>query len=65
MKKIPLTQGKIALVDDEDYEEYSRHRWYAGKSRKTFYAGRKIVVDGEPRVRLLTAKSLALPHQCQ
>lgn len=27
MKKIPLTQGEFAIVDDRDFEELSRWRW--------------------------------------
>lgn len=41
MKEIPLSQGFIALVDDQDYEELIRYPWYAKKgSRKNsrYYA---------------------------
>lgn len=40
MKTIPLTQGKVALVDDEDYERLNAFKWYAKKDRYTFYASR-------------------------
>jgi len=39
-KLIPLTQGKFAFVDAEDYIWLSQHKWCAVKSRETFYACR-------------------------
>ena len=45
MKKIKLTQGKFALVDDKDFEKVNQYKWHASKSYNTFYAIRKK--DGE------------------
>ncbi len=46
MKEIQLTQGKVAFIDDEDFEIVNKFNWFARK-RKTkygfdFYAGRQI-----------------------
>lgn len=40
MKQIPLTQGKFAIVDDEDYEWLMQWKWYAAKGTYTYYAAR-------------------------
>jgi hypothetical protein len=36
--EIPLTQGKVALIDDEDLQLVSGYKWYARDSKCTFYA---------------------------
>lgn len=46
MKEIKLTQGKVALVDDHLFEELNKFKWYAHKAGNTFYAHRKIRLEG-------------------
>ena len=39
-RKIPLTQGKYAIVDPERYEEFARHKWFTKRCDGRFYAVR-------------------------
>lgn len=55
MKEINLTQGKIALVDDEDFEYLNQWTWHAEKGRSTFYAKRTDYNSGKAKgVRMHT-----------
>lgn len=42
MKEIPLTQGKVALVDDEDYARLMQFKWFVVHNGKKWYASRKL-----------------------
>ncbi len=42
MKKITLTQGKFALVDDSDFEWLNQWKWYCQKDKNRFYVRRSV-----------------------
>jgi hypothetical protein len=42
MKEIKLSQGEVALVNDEDYIFLNQWKWYADRHSNTFYAATKI-----------------------
>lgn len=39
-RRIPLTQGKFAVIDPEDYERLSKYKWHLVKSPTGMYAAR-------------------------
>ena len=53
MKRIPLTQGKFALIDDEDYPIVSLFKWYAHKDTNTFYVHTQIKLDKKKKTLLM------------
>lgn len=62
MKEIPLTKGKVALVDDEDFELVSQYKWHVQKTHRTFYAVTEIIGARKAgQRRLLSMQNLILP----
>lgn len=54
MKQIPLSQGKFALVDDEDYGLVAQYKWCAkSKPDNRWYAARIFTVNGKKQSILL------------
>jgi len=52
MRQIPLTQGKFSMVDDEDYDELNKFKWYAHGDSNVLYAKRHAV-DKYNRKRII------------
>jgi len=48
-RRIPLTQGKFACVDPQDYPALVRHKWCAAKQGNSWYAVRSA---GERQLRM-------------
>lgn len=53
MKQIELSQGKFALVDDDDYEYINKFKWYAMKCKNTFYAVRHQTICGKKTLEMM------------
>lgn len=62
-REIPLTQGMVAIVDDEDYDFLNQWKWFARRSArsKTFYAARTVRVGAGERRALFMHGHLMPP----
>lgn len=58
MKNIPLTQGEVALVDDENFEKVCTYKWYLHNSGYGARRGRK----GERSVVFLHHQISGIPE---
>ena len=60
MKEIKLTQNKVALVDDADFEWLNKFRWSAHKDNNTFYAVRHTPRDKNYKQKTIKMHRLIL-----
>jgi hypothetical protein len=56
-RRIPLTQGKYAIVDPEDYEKLIQYKWHAKKGLRTYYANHSLITGKKGK-----RKSLYMHH---
>lgn len=62
MKEIPLTQGKFALVDDEDFEWLNQWKWRVKKAKNgRFYVQRGMRENGQSRTLYMHREIMKTP----
>lgn len=68
-KKIPLTRGLFALVDDEDFAEISRHKWHALSNGRpgacSRFVAARVITRNRKRCTLLMHRVIASPADGQ
>jgi hypothetical protein len=63
-KEIQLTQGKVAIVDDEDFEYLNQFKWFASKQKNDkFYVGRNIPVSNKKQSKIWIHRFIMNPEK--
>jgi len=57
-RRIPLTQGKYAIVDPEDFPRLNRYKWRICPGKNTFYAERSIRLPSGRYSRILMHRQI-------
>jgi hypothetical protein len=60
MPLIPLSQGKAAIVDEQDFARLSRHKWYFKMSHRKGYAVRNAR-RGDRRIQIRMHNEIMQP----
>lgn len=64
-REVPLTRGKVALVDPDDYPKVAWHNWFAVKAKNgRWYAGRTVhKPDSKSRSPKTRKRSISYMHR--
>lgn len=68
MKEIPLTQGKVALVDDQDFEWLNQWKWHARITKRGYVSAcREVGNSQDPATRqiITMAKEICKNRGCR
>ena len=65
MKKIPLTQSYEAIVDDQDYEELSKHKWHVSSSPPRPVRDTRKGINREGKVISMSRQVMNAPDHLQ
>ncbi len=60
-RKIPLTQGKFAIVDPEDFEMLNKFKWLSHKCGRAYYAFRHVNVPNKQTIVLMHRQLISSP----
>lgn len=58
MKEIQLTQGKVALVDDEDFEYLNQWKWHLYKQNRNNFYARTVLYKNKKRIGIVMHRLL-------
>lgn len=62
-KEIQLTQGQVAIVDDEDFDYLNQFKWYANNMSGKFYAVRGLRINKKIAACLLMHRVIMNPEK--
>jgi len=57
-KEIILTQGKVAIVDDDDFEYLNKWKWHIYKQNRNNYYARTVIYLNKKRIPVLMHRLL-------
>jgi hypothetical protein len=61
-RRIPLTRGKYAIVDPEDYERLNKVKWHTGGKEGIFYARQTKGINGKQVTTLMHREVVSVPN---